>query len=121
MEVNLSVVINMILTIAIVIVGWLIKRVLKGHTETKELLRAQQIELKKLLYEIKKETHELWIWHNKEDDDGVKVWYVRSSLERAITDLSKSITKFGEMAVHQTEVLSHLTAEIKEMKTRVGG
>lgn len=38
-----------------------------------------------------REMHDLWVWHNKEDDDGVKVWYVRRSLESAITKLAESI------------------------------
>ena len=34
-----------------------------------------------------RQVNDLWVWHNKEDDDGVKVWYVRRSLENAIEKL----------------------------------
>lgn len=38
-----------------------------------------------------RQVNDLWVWHNKEDDDGVKVWYVRRSLENAIEKLAEAI------------------------------
>jgi predicted nuclease with TOPRIM domain len=37
------------------------------------------------------QTDDLWDWHNKEDSDGVKIWYVRSSLEASIKDLVSTL------------------------------
>jgi CCR4-NOT transcriptional regulation complex NOT5 subunit len=34
---------------------------------------------------------QLHTWHSKEDEDGVKVWYVRRSLERAIEGLTQAV------------------------------
>jgi hypothetical protein len=50
--------------------------------------------------------------HAKTDEDGVPVWYVRRSLERALIEL-------GEAIRHQTELLGQLTHEIKEMRRDV--
>ena len=41
---------------------------------------------------------DLWDWHNKEDPaTGVKVWYVRASLENAIEKLAENIEKMTEV------------------------
>ena len=46
--------------------------------------------------------------HAKTDEDGVPVWYVRRSLEKAVVDLNEAIR-------HQTELLQQLTQELKAM------
>ena len=46
-------------------------------------------------------TEDLHKWHDKEDADGVKVWYVRASLERSIEELNETIER-------QTRVLEKL-------------
>lgn len=51
---------------------------------------------------------DLHIWHNVADNEGVKVWYVRRSLEEAITKLSENIGK-------QTEVLQGMGNAIHTM------
>lgn len=51
--------------------------------------------------EIKRMIKDLHTWHQKEDEDGVKVWYIRKSLERAIKDLSEVIQQ-------QTEVVRRM-------------
>jgi len=40
---------------------------------------------------------ELHDWHDKEDEDGVKVWYVRASLIKAIDSLAKSQEAIAQM------------------------
>ena len=34
---------------------------------------------------------DLWTWHNQNDADGVKVWYVRRSLEETVDKLADAI------------------------------
>ncbi len=48
-------------------------------------------------------------WHNVNDSDGVKVWYVRHSLQEAIE-------KMIESAEAQTRVLQGMWDEIKDMR-----
>jgi hypothetical protein len=50
--------------------------------------------------------------HAKTDEDGVPVWYVRRSLEKALIEL-------GEAIRNQTELLQQLTQEIKETRRDV--
>ncbi len=50
--------------------------------------------------------------HAKTDEDGVPVWYVRRSLEKALVELGAAIR-------HQTELLGQLTQEIKETRRDV--
>lgn len=51
-----------------------------------------------------RQVQDLWTWHNKEDDEGVKIWYVRKSLEEAITKLAENTAK-------QTEILQEIHRE----------
>ncbi len=62
--------------------------------------------------EWKRELHDLWIWHNKDDDEGVKVWYVRKSLETAIVKLADNIEK-------QTALLDRLATEVKDVNKKL--
>ncbi len=56
-----------------------------------------------------REVHDLWLWHNKEDTEGVKVWYVRKSLEDAIEKLAECIE-------HQNELLRTMNEELKKLE-----
>ena len=62
--------------------------------------------------EWKQEIHDLHVWHNKDDDEGVKVWYVRKSLETAITKLADSVDK-------QTAFLDRMASEVREVSRKV--
>ena len=56
-----------------------------------------------------KDLHE---WHDKEDAEGVKVWYVRRSLEDALTKLSENIEK-------QTQILTEIHRAQEEIRAHV--
>lgn len=58
----------------------------------------------KVLLKLSRQTQDLHTWHDKEDEDGVKVWYVRHSLELAIINLSKNIEK-------QTLILTRMLSQ----------
>jgi len=40
---------------------------------------------------MERQVRELYTWHAREDTDGVKIWYTRPSLERAIRELRESV------------------------------
>jgi hypothetical protein len=44
-------------------------------------------------------------WHDKEDVDGVKVWYMRKSLEDAIIKLGENVDRQTRVLESQTHVL----------------
>lgn len=53
-----------------------------------KIMKQQLMHLEQDAALTKRYVSELYRWHDKEDDDGVKVWYVRQSLERAIERLA---------------------------------
>ena len=71
-------------------------------------LKARGVDLQKLA----RQQEDLWQWHSREDDEGVKVWYVRRSLEDAIKELSLSIRT-------QTEVMAQLAGKVGPMQYEI--
>jgi hypothetical protein len=72
------------------------------------LLKSRGVDLLKMARQIDR----LDEMHAKTDEDGVPVWYVRRSLEKAVTELNEAIR-------HQTELLQLLTQELKEIRRDV--
>lgn len=116
---------GILLTIAIV---WLIDKVIsvlkgRGIDLNKMANICNQIEqadvpqisrrvakLDKELPTIMSQLKDLHDWHNVSDEEGVKIWYVRRSLEKAISDLSNNLAA-------QTEVLKALhTEQVQNMQ-----
>jgi len=58
-----------------------------GGGETKEDLS----KLKTVAYNNERMIKDLHEWHSKEDEDGVKIWYVRPSLAKSIDQLAEAI------------------------------
>ncbi len=79
--------------------------VLFAVDKTMGFLKSRGIDLLKMAQQIER----LDEMHAKTDEDGVPVWYVRRSLEKAVTDLNEAIR-------HQTELLQALTQELKETR-----
>lgn len=67
-----------------------------------------------LLRCIKTHVEDLHEWHAVTDDDGVKVWYVRRSLETAVEKLADNIAKM-------TEILNAMHREILDLKKQKEG
>lgn len=83
------------------------KRMQDDMTAAKQQLTRLELDLSS----IKRYTGELHRWHDKEDEDGVKIWYIRSSLERAIH-------KLAEAADAQTRLMEKVINDLDEMKKR---
>jgi hypothetical protein len=75
------------------------------------LIKQQLARLEGELGTVKRYAGELHRWHDKEDDDGVKVWYVRQSLENAIN-------KLAEAADAQTRLLEEVLRNQDELKKK---
>jgi hypothetical protein len=82
--------------------------VLFAVDRTMGFLKSRGIDLLKMAQQIGR----LDEMHAKTDEDGVPVWYVRRSLEKAVMDLNEAIR-------HQTELLQALTQELKETRRDV--
>lgn len=62
---------------------------------------------------LARQIDELHEWHDKEDPvDGVKVWYVRRSLEKAIEQLANNLAQqtkvFQEFSMRERDVVNVL-------------
>lgn len=68
---------------------------------------------------IKTQLKELHDWHSKEDEDGVKVWYVRKSLGDAIENLGKAVVAFQHAQERQTETLADIAKLIDRVDRRL--
>lgn len=55
-----------------------------------------------------KKNDDMYDWHNKSDADGVKVWYVRQSLENALRDNAKATEAIARNIELQTRLLEEM-------------
>lgn len=62
-----------------------------------------------------KQISELHTWHNKEDQDGIKVWYFRKSLEEALQESAKALSALAQSTITQTRLLEELTQLQKDV------
>lgn len=60
-----------------------------------------------------KQTEDLWDWHNKEDDDGVKIWYVRSSLQSTLDRLNSVLATQNEFLPKIVTKINTLEEELE--------
>ena len=58
--------------------------------------------------QVAKESEDMYEWHNKSDADGVKVWYVRQSLENALRDNAKATEAIAKNIELQTRLLEEM-------------
>lgn len=61
---------------------------------------------------IAREVHEMYEWHAVTDEDGVKVWYVRRSLENALEKLSHTLDA-------QTQLLREMVLILKDTRNEM--
>lgn len=64
------------------------------------------------LYSMNKTMYD---WHDKADEDGVKIWYVRRSLEEALHENVKAINILAKNSEIQTKLLEDMVRQNKEM------
>jgi hypothetical protein len=54
-------------------------------------------------------------WHDKSDEDGVKIWYVRRSLEEALQENVRAINILAKNSETQTRLLEDMVRQNKEI------
>ena len=64
---------------------------------------------------LKKESEDMYEWHNKSDGDGVKVWYVRQSLENALRDNAKATEAIARNIELQTRLLEEMISNQRNL------
>lgn len=60
---------------------------------------------------------DLWKWHAKEDDEGVKIWYVRKTLGDAISELSGLIIKFSSVISDESVLLEKVLGRLESLES----
>lgn len=85
-------------------IGVVIIAVVLGMDKVLSTLRSRGIDLHKISQQIA-EMHD---WHSQVDSDGVKVWYVRRSLEEAIEKLTKVLDSMDRRMERMEERLTKM-------------
>ncbi len=83
-----------------------IKIVLDELRDRRDAARRSKLET------IAQQTRDLWEWHNVNDQNGVKLWYSRRSLE-------DTIRKLVEIAEHQRAILERIDLHLSDLKERM--
>jgi septal ring factor EnvC (AmiA/AmiB activator) len=79
------------------------------------------------LKRVQEQVHDLHAWHDKEDDDGVKTWYNRKSVENIIRDtaaaqqnLTRLVEALVRMGESQASTLESLSQTVSDLYTNLG-
>ena len=64
---------------------------------------------------VSKQSEDMYDWHNKSDADGVKVWYVRQSLENALRDNAKATEAIARNIELQTRLLEEMISNQRNL------
>lgn len=67
------------------------------------------------LEKLSKQSEDMYDWHNKSDADGVKVWYVRQSLENALRDNAKATEAIARNIELQTRLLEEMISNQRNL------
>jgi hypothetical protein len=99
------------------------------HTENQEAIKnllSELKDIKKLVYEAKDKTDDLYKWHDVRDADGVPKWYIKESMEETMKVLAEAIKEQSENTKDlstniklEGQVLTQLVAEVKELSTNI--
>lgn len=89
-----------------------------GMSPNKQILdKLSSIETK--ISAIETLTSELHKWHDKEDADGVKVWYVRQSLETAILKLTDTIASQTDLIKTYPAIMESIVDKLGDLSREV--
>lgn len=65
------------------------------------------------LDQVTRHVADLHKWHDKTDEDGVPVWYIRRSFEDAVEKLADAVTQLAASSSVQTKVLEDLVRKVE--------
>lgn len=81
---------------------------LKSISEQMNTVVSETKDLKSKIDSVAKQTHTLYEWHDKDDQDGVKVWYIRQSLENVLRDNARAVAAIAKNSELQTRLLEEM-------------
>ena len=81
---------------------------LKVLSEQIDVSVSETKELKSKVDSMARELHTMYEWHDKDDQDGVKVWYIRQSLENVLRDNASAVAAIAKNSELQTRLLEEM-------------
>ena len=78
-------------------------------------LNAKTDRIEENMAKLMKESEDMYNWHDKSDGDGVKVWYVRQSLENALRDNAKATEAIARNIELQTRLLEEMISNQRNL------
>lgn len=107
------------------IFGWFKQKNLQNSEArlqaVEEAVKSSQAEIVKiredLLEPMRLKLDTLYEWHDKSDQDGVKVWYVRKSLENTLTDTAAAMNILAKNSEIQTKLLEEINNEQRAFRS----
>jgi methyl-accepting chemotaxis protein len=88
--------------------------VMKMLSENKNFYSDKIKDLNEVVNETYDKINSLYEWHNKDDSEGVKIWYVKRSFKDSIDSLIETVKKQSEIIVHLNEIIERMSTIIKE-------
>jgi len=70
----------------------------------------------KYLVPMHQQVSELHQWHSVVDEDGVRIWYVRRSLEKAITALANNIDNQTRVMENMLRITARTLEKVEEVQ-----
>lgn len=77
------------------------------------------LEEHKLIRQMHEWTRDLYNWHNVSDEEGVKIWYVRKSLEDVVDRLATTIEKLSEVQRAEFDVLKEMARDMRDLREKL--
>ena len=95
--------------------GWMSKKNIQSSetrfenmTKSLDTINAKLTKVEEKMDNLIEQSDEMHEWHNKSDQDGVKIWYVRQSLENALRDNAKAVEAIAKNIELQTRLLEEM-------------
>ena len=88
----------------------------KRNQELSDMLRQHIKDDQTYLKDIQSKVSDLHVWHNRTDEDGVPVWYVRKSLEASVEKLATAIEHMGELLKEIHDQQAATRRELRELR-----
>lgn len=82
-------------------------------------LMVEVLTIKNKVDNIEKLIEILYTWHDKEDADGVKIWYVRQSLESAIEKLTETLENQTDLIKEYPIIMSSIVDKITDLSREI--
>jgi hypothetical protein len=95
------------------------QRALNQENARLEALEKSLSSLKITLEPAIKEIKDMYDWHNKSDEDGVKIWYIRKSLEMVLRENAQETAVLARNSELQTTLLREMIEGQKTIMTEL--